>query len=79
VGIGNNESHESPSAAFGRNQKPALAKTPSAQRREDGWQTTEDAEFSALGDLCVFARDIIVCAPRLYVILARKSAQENKI
>jgi hypothetical protein len=59
--------------------KPALAKTPRAQRREDRWQSTEDAEFSALGDLCVFARDIIVCASRLYVILARKFAQENKI
>ncbi len=40
---------------------------------------TEDGEYMNLGDLCVFARDVIVCVSRLYGIFTRKSAQENRI
>ena len=48
------------------------AKTQRALRRQDGTDLT-------LGDLGVFARDLILCPSRFCVTLAREFARENKI
>jgi hypothetical protein len=75
----NHEGHEEPSAAFGRNQNLL---SPRRQGRKE-WRTDNRGQrapsTSTLGDLCAFARNVVRCVSKPYVILARKFAQENKI
>jgi len=52
---------------------------PNSDSRQDARNAKKTTRTPVnLGDLCVFARNLILCTSRPYVSPARKSAQENK-
>jgi hypothetical protein len=74
LGTANHANHANkPSAAFGRNQNLS-SRQDAKGAKKTGAKTVPD-----LGDLGVFARDIILSLPMIYVSRPENFAQENKI